>query len=100
MTTHLVRLQFVAGGPAVTGEWSDGTTARRTWRDWVNASRQVGGALAVAVFGALVAQQAGFFHGLRTSLLIAALLVLATTATSLLLRPAAALNALKKEARA
>ncbi|WP_208643285.1 hypothetical protein [Streptomyces diastatochromogenes] len=35
MTTHLVRLQFAAGGPAVTGEWADGTTARRTWRDWV-----------------------------------------------------------------
>ncbi|MFE1314727.1 hypothetical protein [Streptomyces sp. NPDC058755] len=35
MTTHLVRLQFVAGGPTVTGEWADGATARRTWRDWV-----------------------------------------------------------------
>lgn len=35
MTTHLVHLQFVAGGPAVTGEWADGATARRTWRDWV-----------------------------------------------------------------
>ncbi|MFI2040888.1 hypothetical protein ACIOK4_42075 [Streptomyces bottropensis] len=32
---HRVRLQFAAGGPAVTGEWVDGTTARRTWRDWV-----------------------------------------------------------------
>ncbi|MFF5019327.1 hypothetical protein [Streptomyces sp. NPDC001165] len=35
MTTHLVCLQFVAGGPMVTGEWADGATARRTWRDWV-----------------------------------------------------------------
>lgn len=34
-TVHLVRLQFVEGGPAVTGEWVDGSTARRTWRDWV-----------------------------------------------------------------
>ncbi|POX44931.1 hypothetical protein [Streptomyces sp. Ru72] len=35
MTTYLVRLQFEAGGPAITGEWVDGATARRTWRDWV-----------------------------------------------------------------
>ncbi|MFF4041439.1 hypothetical protein [Streptomyces sp. NPDC001816] len=35
MTMHLVCLQFVAGGPMVTGEWADGATARRTWRDWV-----------------------------------------------------------------
>lgn len=33
--TPLVRLQFVADGPAVTGEWTDGATASRTWRDWV-----------------------------------------------------------------
>ncbi|MEV1085754.1 hypothetical protein AB0I98_47365 [Streptomyces sp. NPDC050211] len=33
--THLVRLQFGADGPAVTGQWADGATARRTWRDWV-----------------------------------------------------------------
>jgi MFS family permease len=37
-----------------------------------NTSRQVGGALAVAVFGALLAQPAGFGTGMRTSLLIAA----------------------------
>ncbi|MGW2747825.1 hypothetical protein [Streptomyces sp. NPDC001450] len=35
MTTHLVRLQFAAGGPTVTGDWADGATARRAWRDWV-----------------------------------------------------------------
>ncbi|MGW5663520.1 hypothetical protein ACWEWG_26040 [Streptomyces sp. NPDC003758] len=34
MTTHLVCLRFEAGGPAVAGEWADGATARRTWRDW------------------------------------------------------------------
>ncbi|WP_405849111.1 hypothetical protein [Streptomyces sp. NBC_01518] len=33
--THLVRLQFATGGPAVSGEWANGATARRTWRDWV-----------------------------------------------------------------
>lgn len=32
---HLVRPQFVAHGPAITGQWTDGATARRTWRDWV-----------------------------------------------------------------
>lgn len=32
---YLVRLQFEAGGPAVTGKWADGATARRTWRDGV-----------------------------------------------------------------
>jgi EmrB/QacA subfamily drug resistance transporter len=37
-----------------------------------NASRQVGGALAVAVFGALLASRATFLPGLRISLLIAA----------------------------
>ncbi|GHK01740.1 hypothetical protein ACWEWI_39750 [Streptomyces sp. NPDC003753] len=34
MTTHLVRVQLEAGGPAVTGE-ADGATADRTRRDWV-----------------------------------------------------------------
>jgi MFS transporter, DHA2 family, methylenomycin A resistance protein len=37
-----------------------------------NTSRQVGGALAVAVFGALLTQSASFMHGLRLSLLLAA----------------------------
>lgn len=52
-----------------------------------NTSRQVGGALAVAVFGALLASRATFLHGLRLSLLIAAAVALATTGVSLLLRP-------------
>lgn len=42
-----------------------------------NASRQAGGALAVAVFGALLAHQSTFTHGLRVSLLIAAAVALA-----------------------
>lgn len=37
-----------------------------------NTSRQLGGALAIAVFGALLGQPAGFLHGLRLSLTIAA----------------------------
>jgi DHA2 family methylenomycin A resistance protein-like MFS transporter len=40
-----------------------------------NTSRQVGGALAIAVFGGLLAQPATFMTGMRTSLLIAALVV-------------------------
>jgi sugar phosphate permease len=51
-----------------------------------NTSRQVGGALAVAVFGALLANQATFMPGLRTSLLLAAGVALAAAAASLLLK--------------
>ncbi|MGW1466070.1 MFS transporter [Streptomyces sp. NPDC002308] len=54
----------------------------------LNTSRQVGGALAVAVFGALIADRAQPAAGLETSLLIAAAAVLLTTAVSFLLRPA------------
>jgi len=52
-----------------------------------NTSRQVGGALAVAVFGALLANRATFLAGLRTSLLLAGGVALAAAAASLLLRP-------------
>jgi sugar phosphate permease len=52
-----------------------------------NTSRQLGGALAIAVFGALLAQPDTFLHGLRTSLLIAAVVALAAAASSLLLQP-------------
>ncbi|MER6982887.1 MFS transporter, partial [Streptomyces carpinensis] len=41
-----------------------------------NTSRQVGGALAVAVFGALISAPAGFEHGLRVSLALAAAVTL------------------------
>jgi MFS family permease len=47
-----------------------------------NTSRQLGGALTVAVFGALLAQPAGFNLGLRLSLLIAAAITIAAAATS------------------
>jgi MFS transporter, DHA2 family, methylenomycin A resistance protein len=39
------------------------------------------------VFGALLASRATFLHGLRVSLLIAAAVVLAAAAVSLLLKP-------------
>ncbi|UGQ13959.1 MFS transporter [Yinghuangia sp. ASG 101] len=41
-----------------------------------NTSRQIGGALAVAVFGALISAPAGFQHGLRVSLAAAAAVAL------------------------
>ena len=53
-----------------------------------NTSRQVGGALAVAAFGALLANRATFMHGLQVSLLLGAAVTLAAAAASLLLKPA------------
>jgi DHA2 family methylenomycin A resistance protein-like MFS transporter len=53
----------------------------------LNTCRQLGGALAVAVFGALVAHRETFLHGLQVSLLSAALLLLATAVASLRLWP-------------
>ncbi|MGP3756817.1 MFS transporter [Streptomyces sp. IBSNAI001] len=55
----------------------------------LNTSRQVGGALAVAVFGALIAEPDHLSGGLEASLLIAAAAVACTTAATFLLRPAA-----------
>ena len=54
----------------------------------LNTSRQLGGALAVAVFGALIAYRPAFLHGLQVSLLIAVLLLLATAVASVRLRSA------------
>lgn len=58
----------------------------------LNTSRQIGGALAVAVFGGLLTDPDTFLTGVRTSLLIAAAIAAATTTAALLLRtpPAAA----------
>ncbi|OIJ63184.1 MFS transporter [Streptomyces mangrovisoli] len=52
-----------------------------------NTSRQVGGALAVAVFGALLTQPAGFLTAMRESLLIAATVALTAAAVGTLLKP-------------
>lgn len=55
----------------------------------LNSSRQVGGTLAVAVFGALIAHRASFLAGMRTSLLIAVVvLAVAAAAAAALPRPA------------
>ena len=53
-----------------------------------NTSRQVGGALAVAVFGGLLAQPDTFVAGVRTSLLGAAAVLALTAVLALLLLPA------------
>jgi MFS transporter, DHA2 family, methylenomycin A resistance protein len=55
----------------------------------LNTSRQVGGALAIAVFGALVSSRATFLPGLRLSLLIAAGVAVAAACASVLARPSA-----------
>jgi len=47
-----------------------------------NTSRQIGGALAVAIFGTLLAHRASFLPGVRASLLIAAAVALAAAAAS------------------
>jgi DHA2 family methylenomycin A resistance protein-like MFS transporter len=53
----------------------------------LNTGRQTGGALAVAVFGALLADPARFTVGLRTSLLVAGALLLLTSAGAAALLP-------------
>ncbi len=61
----------------------------------LNTCRQVGGALAVAVFGALVAHRETFLQGLQISLVVATVLLLASAMASLTLRtgtPAKATN--------
>jgi DHA2 family methylenomycin A resistance protein-like MFS transporter len=65
-----------------------------------NTSRQAGGALAVAVFGALLAHRATFLAGLRASLLLAAGVAVVAAVTGLLLprhRPAGELTDLVQE---
>lgn len=77
------------GVPAVTAMLLDRVPAERTGTasGVLNTSRQIDGALPVAVLGALLANQADFLDGMRISLLTGAA-VLATAVTALLLRPA------------
>jgi len=53
----------------------------------LNTSRQLGGAMAVAVFGAFVAQRETFVSGMQVSLTVGAALLLATMVASLRLGP-------------
>jgi len=50
-----------------------------------NSARQVGGTVAVAVFGALIARRTSFGAGMRDSLLVVAIMVAATALGALLL---------------
>lgn len=70
--------------PPMTGVLLNAVPAHRagTASGVFNTSRQIGGALAVAVFGALLADQATFLPGLRASLLIAAAVALIAVAAS------------------
>lgn len=54
-----------------------------------NTFRQVGGAVAIAVFGALIAEPGGFVHGMQLSFTVAASLLLVTAVAALFLRPPA-----------
>ncbi|WP_405734179.1 MFS transporter [Streptomyces sp. NBC_01537] len=82
-----------AGGalavPSLTAVLLDNVPADRagTASGVLNTFRQMGGALAVAVYGALIAAQGGFLHGMRVSLLISTVLLLVIAAASLMLRP-------------
>ena len=51
----------------------------------LNTCRQVGGSLGVAAFGAVLAAQASFLHGLHVSYLTAAVLLTITAAASTVL---------------
>nr|BFE60200.1 MFS transporter [Dactylosporangium thailandense] len=75
--------------PPTTAVLLESVPARRTGvaSGVFNTSRQVGGALAVAVFGALASASGGFLHGARISLLITVVIALATAVAGLALRP-------------
>ncbi|MEV0599883.1 MFS transporter [Streptomyces sp. NPDC050315] len=74
--------------PPLTALLLDSVPAERTGMasGLLNTCRQLGGALAIAVFGALLAHAPTFVDGMRAGLLISAALLLATGTASLLLR--------------
>jgi DHA2 family methylenomycin A resistance protein-like MFS transporter len=82
-----------AGGalamPSVTGVVLEGVPAHQagTASAVFNTFRQVGGAVAIAVFGALIADPAHVVGGLRLSLGIAATLLLLAALSSLRIQP-------------
>jgi EmrB/QacA subfamily drug resistance transporter len=96
-TPALVSLCLIpigAGGslamPSVTGVVLAGVPREQagTASAVFNTFRQVGGAVAIAVFGALVADATGFVTGMRVSLAVAAALLLTTALLSLGVRSA------------
>ncbi|GAB3431212.1 MFS transporter [Flindersiella endophytica] len=86
---------LLAGGalamPSVTGVVLEGVAAERsgTASAVFNTFRQIGGAVAIAVFGALIANPATFLTGMRVSLATAAVLLLLAALTSTRIHPAA-----------
>jgi DHA2 family methylenomycin A resistance protein-like MFS transporter len=74
--------------PAITGVVLDSVPAERagTASAVFNTFRQVGGAVAIAVFGALLGNSATFVTGMQTSFAIAASLLLVTALVSLRIR--------------
>jgi DHA2 family methylenomycin A resistance protein-like MFS transporter len=88
-----------AGGslamPAVTGVVLDGVDPGQagTASAVFNTFRQVGGAVAIAVFGSLIAASPAFLPGMRASLAIAAALLFITALISLQVRGKAAASA-------
>ena len=88
-----VLLIFIGPGgavamPAITGVVLDSVPPERagTASAVFNTFRQVGGAVAIAVFGAILANSASFVTGMQTSFAIAASLLLITALVSLRIR--------------
>ncbi|GAA1518983.1 MFS transporter [Kribbella lupini] len=91
--TALSVVPIGAGGslamPSITGVVLEGVPAERagTASAVFNTFRQVGGAVAIAVFGALIANPDSFLTGLRTSLAAAAVLLLLAAVNSTRIEP-------------
>jgi DHA2 family methylenomycin A resistance protein-like MFS transporter len=88
--------------PSVTSVVLEGVPAQQagTASAVFNTFRQVGGAVAIAVFGAFIASPDHIDRGLRLSLGTAAALLLLATLNSLRMRPRAAPQALAAGSRA
>ena len=95
VVTAVCLIPIGAGGslamPSVTSVVLEGVPGHQagTASAVFNTFRQVGGAVAIAVFGALISDPGTFLNGLRLSLGIAAALLLAAAVNSLRIRPRA-----------
>ncbi len=91
--TAVCAIPIGAGGalamPSVTSVVLDGVPAERagTASAVFNTFRQVGGGVAIAVFGAFIANPETFLTGMRISLIIAAAVILAAAINSTRIRP-------------
>ncbi|MBV9356079.1 MAG: MFS transporter [Chloroflexi bacterium] len=99
--TVLVGLGSALAVPTLTALLVSSVPAARagTASGVLNTCRQLGGALAVAVFGALVAQRETFVQGLQVSLVIAALLLVVTGLASLTVWTSGELSSIGQGAR-